>query len=381
MNIADYLPSSLPEFLDACRTWLIKSLLSPDRRRDLYMDMANQIDANIEIKVTMETILETERATARGIGGMLLTFIAGEPTATAVVARNVKQTLESGQNYIQGFRPYIPPEEFMLVAAGAETMANVEALRTATAISTQRAQVRRQFLALLQMPLLNFILIYGLLLGAYTKFIPLLTAYLPAERWTGSAADAYAMASFVGENHWTIIIGLTVAGVGTWISLPNLTGPIRTALDKFPPWSVYREAVGIQTIYTVAIALSARTQQLTTILANIENNSTPYLASRIQPARQLMEAYGYKLGEAFRQTGLDFPDPALAYRLGRYDGHPDYQSILATIATNWLDAYVRRMDRAAKTISGLAMLITATVLTMLMTGIYDATGQMTDLIH
>ncbi|NYT36998.1 general secretion pathway protein [Allopusillimonas soli] len=113
-------------------------------------------------------------------------------------------------------------------------------------------------------------------------------------------------------DRWCIPLALTAiaAWIGVRWSLPNAVGPVRSWLDQFALWRLYRHMQGTRLLSLLVILLGEGAEanmRLRTALRLLGEGATPWLAYCANRLRQRVDA-GYTGGAIFRTGLLDRED-------------------------------------------------------------------------
>ena len=87
-------------------------------------------------------------------------------------------------------------------------------------------------------------------------------------------------------------MGTLVAGIAVQLSFPYLDGPIRRFLDRWGPYSLYRDVQGIGVISTAATAVKPRTGKTMQLREAIElqfDGASRWLTGRLQAIQNRLE--------------------------------------------------------------------------------------------
>lgn len=202
------------------------------------------------------------------------------------VLRSIMGSMRGSQSHQDAslsaaLRPWAPPLETSLIAAG-ERMGKVGvALSEAALLMKVRQRLRRSLFEKLTYPVALLVML-AIMLHAMGRFLmPLLEEVVPRAKWPnfsqalGYLADnsAALTASAVG-----VIAMLAMAFA---VSAPRWTGPVRDFFDRYvPPWTIYREMQAAMSLMTISM-LSAAGLPMTNAIELLRANSTPWISDHM----------------------------------------------------------------------------------------------------
>jgi type II secretory pathway component PulF len=222
----------------------------------------------------------------------------GVAVAYASVANKINNT---GCGLADAIAHLVPFEERMLIWAGEQNGKLPEALRSAIRIKIALAEMKDAVNAALAQPVFGFV---GVVLTSWfmgSQLWPDMLRSINESYWPRWALPAIYFDLWITKN-WPVlfIVGILIAVYH--YSLPRWTGRVRHFVDRFPPYSVYREENANILLTTLAGFLSNRFV-ITDACIEINKKATPYLRWHLNRIIPRIEAEGDNVLEAFN-TGL-----------------------------------------------------------------------------
>lgn len=269
---------------------------------------------------------------------------------------------EHAKNLTTAFVGYAPFDELMLIES-AESSGNLaQGFELAVKVVEAKVKIRKALVSALAYPLMLFLLVIVLLIVISTMVIPNFALISDPNTWQGTAYALYLISDLISSP-----LGVSV-GIAFLLficciiySLSHLTGELRTKLDKFPPYSLYRLTVGATWLFTFSTLMKAGKLQID-ILENMvkSETSSAYLKDRVQ--RILDNFIGKKFGEALSLAGMDFPEAELVDDLKVYSELPAFEEKLYTIADEWFEEGIEKIQESAQIFNAICLiLITACI--------------------
>lgn len=281
--------------LSAVDRWMIKQQFGMQARSELYGSLGVLIDNNIHVLRALHDM----HAAASDDGRRL-------KTVQSVVIGDLIETLSEGGSFAEAIGRWVNSEEASIIAAGEQAGRLREAFKEALNLLEYQERIRSAVKSMITYPAILSIAVVGMLYVVSAIVVPKLYAVAKPETWEGFAKALYLISDAVmGWGIWAGT-GLLVAVIFMAWSMPNLTGPARRVLDRYPPWSIYREIVGSMFLMNLAVMLRSgiKLQDCMTLLGQ---RSQPWLGERIDDTMGWI-AEGKNFGEALKATEHGFPD-------------------------------------------------------------------------
>ena len=273
------------------------------------------------------------------------------------VFREVMAGINSGHALDQALSPFIPGEEAMLISSGLQAGALPEALTRCSDLLRARRKITASISEALAYPALLFLLFLVLLVVLSRYVMPQLAKLSNPSGWSPAARVLHSVSTFVDSSYGlAFFAGLAVVVIAALCTLGRFTGPLRTRLDRIPPWSFYRLLVGSVWLYTLATLMRSGVQLSHALASMIERPSTSaWLKERVSAIHGGL-ARGQDLGTAMDNAGHEFPDRELVEDILVYSRLPGFSDRLHAIAQAWLDAGIKRVQAQARAVNMVCIL-------------------------
>lgn len=208
-----------------------------------------------------------------------------------------------GSSFSQAIRPFIPSEEYLILASGEFGGDLVQALGLAHRNIQSARAMRSALLSTFAQPMVGAasLLMLSVVSGRVTwpdflRGVPL--RYWPA--WSQPCIEAQLWLS----DHWAVLLILPLVYGAYRYSLPRWTGRLRHLVDglSFLPWSVYRGWQAGNFLAAVAALIGAgKTVRQSLVL--LQEQSSPYMSWQLRRMIRRYDASGEDAMSALR-TGL-----------------------------------------------------------------------------
>ena len=289
---------------------------------------------------------------------------------------DVLQQMDAGHSLGVALASFVPVDEIMLISSGQQSGQLPEGLDLAVRLLDARRKITSAVVGAVAMPLLLFVLSLALLVFVAVYFVPDLAQLSDPDTWVDSARTLHLFsAALATPPGLGICVLLGLSPVGLLAALPLWTGPLRTRLDKYPPFSLYRLTVGSVWLFSLATLMRAGRPIGTVLDAMLDMRLSPWLRERIQAVREVYEG-GKGLGEALHETRLGFPDPEIIDDLRVYATLPGFDDQLYALASDWMRDGVEYIEQQAAVLKTLCYILISLLIGWIVIGMNSIQNQL-----
>ncbi|MBN3825107.1 type II secretion system protein F [Burkholderia sp. Ac-20384] len=353
--------------LELNRRWARLQLTSKARIR-LYRKIAKMLSNGMPLLKILEEL--ELRASHEGRK-------PNEPIALTLA--DWRSVVQNGGMLAEAMLWWVPHAEQMIVMAGEQSGRLEVSLVNVCALVQFSRRIRASVVGGLTYPavILSMTVGYLYLFGQFV--IPRFATIVSPERWHGVARSLYDLSRFVqGWMVYCLLIAALLAGA-LMFSMPRWSGRLRTVLDRYPPYSVYRLIIGCGFL----VALSSLQSAGFTVeksLARLAVDARPWLRQRIDDMLFGVKS-GLNVGEAMKNAGYQFPSAEIVDDLCVYAEYKGFADALHVIATEWIGEGVETIEVQMRMINGAAIVVLALVLSWLITGFFGIQQEISGLAH
>lgn len=343
MNMPDFLVSGWEAIAETrvvmllrdASEWIDRKMWTASKRQDFYRRLAIYVENG---KRLAGAIMELHGQAEQMAGPKWKHRFDVNLKALSTVARRVS----GGDTLADALKGWAPTSERGLIRAGEGAGTLPNALRSAVANQAVVNRIIRKIVAASFDPLVMLGTVIYLIDLVGTQMVPPMLSLAPASTWPPVARLLLPMAAVSNSpfTAWALLafVALIVASIAT---LPYFTGPVRTWLDDFPPWSIYRGLQAAAWIGSLADLLESGTPLSKALLLQ-EQWANPWLKERLSAARIRVQG-GAELGAAFIQAGHGFPERMLTMDLQAFAGFRDFPATIKRVSAEWLESYETRI--------------------------------------
>lgn len=344
--------------LKSFQLWQAKRKLLA-RRADFYYDLASAL----EDKVPLFTTLRAYEARAR----------KRDPSAALLYQRMLRESMSGSLS--QALRGIMPATELIMIDA-IQSSGDAALARGLYFMSETVEKIDKMILTVRKSvvyPIMLLIIFSGLLTGFSFFAVPVLEDLMPPEKWPLLGRILYHISSIVRHYGIYILIVLALTVYAFVKSLANWHGPVRKKVDKWMPYSLYRDFSGAMLIVSLS-SLMRTGVSLRSSLERAIRFSTPWMRWHLsQILRGLASEHAAQFGHAFRTGVLSME---MEDRVQDAAERRDPVAAFVKIGVGSIDRIERSMTESAGKLNGIMMAIAGVVLGIMMTGFFATAFEM-----
>ena len=170
---------------------------------------------------------------------------------------------------------WIPEEELAIIENSSKDMAR--ACDVVTTFSENMMQIKNALVQSLTYPIAMVIVLVVCLMGFALYMIPMMEQVSPHTQWPPMAQLLYSVSSYIKESWALLIGGIVIVGTVAMWSMPRITTPVlRSLLDRFPPWNIYKSYTS--TSFLIALSSLIKTgSSFHNSVRKMGETASPYL--------------------------------------------------------------------------------------------------------
>jgi len=297
----------------------------------------------------------------------------------AIVLRSVLFRLGNGGGVSDGFAPFAPLNELMLLRAGEDYGRIANGLEGAARSIEMGAEILGVVIRALIVPVLVLLAMIGTLYVMGSWMVPDLEENMPADQWQGLGALLRYLGEFTANSGflYVLIFLLAIGSVVVW-SLPRWSGRGRVTADRFFPYSLYRTFVGSAWLTVLSSMISAGrpvSESLNALHEIAFRQGNKYVSSRTAAIIKESEAGQKNISLSMERAGNNFPDEELISDLVMMASLPDFDKILGDKTKHWIEGRVASIKATCMVTEIIMLLVSAILITVLMLSFYSVTSQ------
>ncbi len=279
-------------------------------------------------------------------------FLSSSQTTDSVVKRFIAH-LESAlrhRSFASAAREWVPPEELLIIEMTQEGRI-ADGMAQASHIAEVRQKLRSTLVSGLIYPLILLMVGSAALALLPGMALDVMTEVLDPTSWPPVSNSVLAMSRFVAV--WGLPLAATAIIIlsASIFAAPRWCGRVRSRLDWYPPFALYRQFTGPE-VLNAWIALMSTGITRANALGRLEASLPPYLASHIRTMRAGL--YRGEPVETALDTGLfsleTIDDLRVYQKAGAFDDN------IQRIAASDIARALRRLEASTRTLATLMLL-------------------------
>jgi hypothetical protein len=252
------------------------------------------------------------------------------------------------------FKQWVPADDAMIITASERAGLTPQLLQTLLSVSLSRRQWVKKVRAAAFPALFHLVWLSALLAAIGLYYFPALQHAMPHMRLVGRVATLAHLADFIQSRGWVLLLLLLALPVTLIRLLRGFTGPIRSALDGLPGFSLYRQASGMTFLLGLSALLDVG-ENFSDAVRLLQSSASPYVRERLDA---ILAFDDLRPAEAMAATGYHWPDDATLELLGLYMVTKSPQDGIRLLVEDWFDHAGDVYGRLAVTINSLGQILT-----------------------
>ncbi|HEY1096799.1 MAG TPA: type II secretion system F family protein [Alphaproteobacteria bacterium] len=341
-----------------------------------HLSISMQFDARVRERFyrKLAQLLRNGIPIDRSLEQMAMTEGKQKRKGLAKLIKRWRHSIENGVNFGTCIAPYVPSNESLLLESGGNYGKMQRALTEAADAVAQQRRVKKMVIRSSSYPALLLTILGLALFLASHQVIPAFAEVLPVEKWTGAPLLVAKVSNFIRHYGGWLLLTIFALGVLVAFSMPYWRGPSRMIVERMVPWSVYRMWQGSSFLLSIASLMSSGVKIDEVALKRVASRVSPYMQERIEAiSRQTIS--GHNLGEAMYRAGYGFPDVELIDDMRIYAALRNFEDNITTIAREWVDDVLDRIDVAMKIANTVVLVLIAVTMGMLIVSIFSVVQQ------
>lgn len=295
-----------------------------------------------------------------------------EPMAIAIACWG--RSLNNGLPFSDALKGWAPDRERLMLSVG--DVSDLEgALVNLIRVTEGSTKMIRPIIGAIAYPSFLFMMAILIIYGIGVYMVPPMLEAAPGVRWRGLSRDLVDVSEWISEYWMVAFASLPVTMLVIYFTISIWTGPIRAAVDHFPPYSLYKVFVGISWLLALSALVKGGTP-VSTALRALRRDASRYLQERIDKTLVFVNN-GDNLGQALQKTKLDFPDKEVIADLKIYSELDNFEEALEALANEWLEESVYLIEQKAALLNMAAILSVGAVIAWAVMGTFDMQDQIT----
>lgn len=283
------------------------------------------------------------------------------------VAASIAATISTGRPLAEGMRDWFAFNVVEIIRIGEEGGALGETIKSAINMMSSRSSTMGALIGAVAYPatvcLIACLVIIYLNNSVFTQFLTI----KPMDAWPEAGKRLVHIAHFIESWWWTVVVAVIALVFGIQMTMKNYIGPLRTPLDQFFPFNMYRQFVAAHVLETLGL-LVANGVVFKSALGIMQHKVTPYLGLHLQQMERLMGKGKGNIADVL-DTGLINEEDLMRLRiLAEVKG---FEHGLIRLGVRGSEQGMKTLKTIAKIIAGILMIIGTCLIMVAINGVYQ----------
>lgn len=282
------------------------------------------------------------------------------------VAVTLSNKISEGQPLADGMKDWFSMNVVEIIRVGESGGALAQTLKSAINMLSQQGAALGAFFAAIGYPLFVIMMSCGVILYINASVFPQFLAIKPVDLWPDAGRRLVFVADLIKHWWWMSIVLVVVIVVVMRKILSDYVGPLRTQLDRFPPFSFYKRLVAARVLETLGL-LVANGVVFKSALGVMQHQANPYLLSHLQQMEHLLSMGKTNIGDVL-STGLVNENDLMRLRvMAEVKG---FEHGLIRMGIKGTEDATATMKAVSKVIGGMLLVVGGMMIVMIINGIY-----------
>lgn len=284
---------------------------------------------------------------------------------TREVAQTLTQKISEGQQLADGMREWFQPSVVEIIRVGEAGGALGQTMKSAINSLNARGAAVGGFVVAVAYPLLVIVMACVMVVYLDKAVFSQFALIKPMSQWPPSGQRLVALGHFIKYWWWISIVIVIVIGFIFSKLMTSYTGALRPTLDRFPPFTLYKQLVCAQFLETLGL-LVGNGIVFKSALRVMQYSSSPYLTMHLIEMEHLLSAGKSNIADVLA-TGLIPPNDLMRLRImAEVKG---FEHGLTRMGIKGAEQAARTMSVIAKLLGGILLCIGAYLIITIMLGI------------
>jgi type II secretory pathway component PulF len=221
---------------------------------------------------------------------------------TKEVAASLSEKIAQGQPLAEGMKEWFAPNVIEIIRVGEAGGALAQTLKSAINMLSQQGVAMGAFIGAVAYPLLVIIMACIIIIYLNTSVFVQFRAIKPVEQWPDAGKRLISVAENIQNWWWLWILGVGGVFWGLRYTMKNYVGEFRPLLDKYPPFSFYRQLAAARLLETLGL-LVANGVVFKSAIKVMQYQANPYVSSHLVTMEHLLSMGKTNIGDVLA-TGL-----------------------------------------------------------------------------
>lgn len=282
------------------------------------------------------------------------------------VATSLTQKIAQGQPLADGMNEWFSPNVVEIIRVGEAGGALAQTMKSAINALSQRGAAVGSLIAAVSYPLFVNLIACGVIIYLNTSVFSQFRLIKPESEWPPAGQRMVMIASFIQGWWWAVLIGIVLIIIITARLMSHYVGELRPTLDRFPPFSFYRQLTAARLLETLGLLVSNGVV-FKSALKVMQQQANPYFHMHLVMMEHLLSMGKTNIADVLA-TGLVGQEDLMRLRvMAEVKG---FEHGLVRMGVRGAEEATNTMKMIAKIFGGVLLLTGGGLIIAIVSGIY-----------
>lgn len=282
------------------------------------------------------------------------------------VALSIAQKIAQGQPLAEGMREWFSMNIVEIVRVGEAGGALAQTMKSAINMLSQQGIAISAFIGAMAYPLMVTVMACIVIIYLNNSILSQFRLIKPMEQWPEAGVRLVHFANLIQAWWWSVIVAVVIFLIVFRRLLTTYTGEIRSILDTFPPFSLYRRLIAARFLETLGL-LVANGVVFKSAIKVMQYQANTYLLSHLVKMEHLLSMGRGNIADVL-DTGLI--DQADLMRLRVMAEVKGFEHGLIRMGIRGTEQSTNTLKFISRILGGLFLIVGGLLIIMIIQGVY-----------
>ena len=282
------------------------------------------------------------------------------------VAIALAQKIAEGQPLAEGMKPWFSMNVVEIIRVGETGGALGQTMKSAINMLSQRGAALGSLIGAMAYPLLVIVMACGVIVYLNDVVFTQFRLIKPESEWPIAGRRLVEYAVFIKDWWWVVILAIIATVIILHRVMTNYVGEFRSTLDRFPPFSFYRQLVAARLLETLGL-LVANGVVFKSALKVMQYQANPYLGYHLVMMEHILSMGKTNIADVLETGLVSTPDLMRLRVMAEVKG---FEHGLIRMGVRGSDQATATLKIIAKIMGGIFLAVGGLLIIVIIQGIY-----------
>lgn len=285
---------------------------------------------------------------------------------TREVAISLAEKIAQGQPLADGMRDWFSLNVVEIIRVGEAGGALAQTIKSAINMLSQRGVALGSFVGAMTYPLLVIIVACIVIIFLKNSVFVQFALIKPIDQWPASGRQLVSLAGLIQDWWWVVILGVIAIIFIARRLMTNYVGEFRSMLDRFPPFSFYRQLAAARLLETLGL-LVANGVVFKSAIKVMQYQANPYLGLHLLTMEHLLSMGKTNIADVL-DTGLVSEQDLMRLRvMAEVKG---FEHGLVRMGVRGAESATSTLKLIARIVGGIFLVLGGMIIIVIIQGVY-----------